>query len=72
MPCMESQFKNYVRYHCDLADLGSFDVIVEVITEGLDMGDDLFPPLFSQMSGEKDLEESVKAASRMFGATNQM
>ena len=34
--------------------LGSLDVIVEVVAEGLDVRDDLVPPLRSQMTREKD------------------
>jgi hypothetical protein len=34
--------------------LGGFDVIVEIVTEGLDVGDNLISSLSSQMPWEED------------------
>lgn len=36
-----------------LAYLGSFDVVMEVVTEGLDVGDVLGAPLLCEMAREK-------------------
>lgn len=53
------EFKLYDVAESSTAHLGSFDVVVKVVSECLDVRDDVWHPLGRQVSWEKDLLQSA-------------